>query len=165
VCVPVPHREDRFLGSSCPCRGRLLRRAAPLLAVIPRPPRDPSVLLAIESLPLPIRERTVDKEAIPPPGCFCEACQNKGLAGATVRKRVKTKDLETRRFVLQSLCFDMDANCGCRDRVCWVSAPSLLPDRWSLVADNSLRAERGRACADYSQRMVPHYLPTVNRYL
>jgi len=33
--------------------------------------------------------------------------------GASVRIDVKTKDLETRCFALQSLCFDIDAHCWC----------------------------------------------------
>jgi hypothetical protein len=36
--------------------------------------------------------------ALPTPGCFCEACEKKGLAGASVRKRVKRKALENMRF-------------------------------------------------------------------
>src|SRR5271157_65532 len=52
-------------------------------------------------------------EILPPPGYFCEACQNKGDTGASVCKCVKIGDLEIGTFALQSLCFDMDAHCWC----------------------------------------------------
>jgi len=35
----------------------------------------------------------------PLPRQFCEACQNKGVAGASVRKYVKTRKLETRCLI------------------------------------------------------------------
>lgn len=79
-------------------------------------------------------------ESLSPPGCFCEACQNKGDTGTSVRKRVKTGGLE-------SLCFDTDAHC-------WGEGYLL----WGV-------AERGRACAEYSQAIVAHYLPFFYYYL
>ena len=63
-----------------------------------------------------------------------------------MRNNVKTRDLKTHCFDSQTFCFDMDVHCWCSEWMCWRSA------------------ERGRACAEYSQRIIPHYLPTVNRY-
>ena len=93
--------SDRFLGYSCfpslPSRSR--RGISP-----PSWPRSPSQF-GKELLPA---------KSLPHPRCFCEACQNKGVAGASVRKRVKTRDLETDYSALQNLCFDMDAHCWCK---------------------------------------------------
>ena len=97
-------------------------------------------------LPSQFGKELLPAEPLPHPRCFCEACQNKGDAGASVYKRVKTEDLETSPSALQGLSFDTDAHYWCRGWRCWRAA------------------RRGRACAEYSQRIIRLYLLNVNRH-